>query len=259
MNFMPREEWSPLLPAIAWRGHLIAGFNHSGFAIDQSGHEIADLFRELYPSVSLVELARIYRNWTLLVANQNKAWIRFWPKLQKHYGFKDSENFRSFLIMLLQTPLKFQEWISQKNPSYKELSILTQLEDISSFKTFLVKFEELKLSRSEGCSALELAIEVHLIQNLDIRHLLPQETENKILWLQRLRKLRFPNTDQLDRHKKNEIEKLSLPQFVRAKWTRIGDESGVELKFLAKNSKDLENKLNAVKRSSENNKVWQDL
>ncbi len=259
MNFSPSTPWSPLLPAVAWRGTLIAGFEHEGMAVDHSDKEISSLFKELYSELNLIELAKIYRNWTLLVAHQKQEWLKFWPELQRHYHFKDNETFRSFLLTLLQTPFEFQEWLAAKKPSYKELSILSQLEDPCAFNKVLLQISDLKLSRSEATSLLELAIECFLIHDTPLEELEAQKSESKAQWMQRIKKLRFPNTNEIDTSKKEEIEKLSLPQFVQARWTRIGDEAGIELKFLAKNSKDLENKMQAVKRSSENIKAWQDL
>ena len=104
---------------------------------------------------------------------------------------------------------------------------------------------------------LELAIENILVHRIPVDDLLALANESKNDWLKRIKELRYPYTNKMDSSRSDEIEKLSLPQFVQARWTRVGDEAGIELKFIAKNSKDLDSKLQAVKRSAENIKAWQ--
>ncbi|MCB0355942.1 MAG: hypothetical protein KDD40_02985 [Bdellovibrionales bacterium] len=246
-DFKPLKDWPHSLPAYTWKEELLCAFNDSSqsLAIDLSTTHLtlAQVLKDLYPQLSFSELARLYH---VLAKNTEMDWTAFFS----YYNLKYNENLSLTLVALINTPIPFQNWCSEKQLSTRDLSILRCVKDLPSIHFILDAIANLSPSKSMGSSILEMSIELsQMSYTLDeIIHLFSSSADET---LHQLRQLRFKNACQDSQRHNAQLQQLNKPQGLDIQWKRYGDRSNLEIKFFSENQKKKKKKVNSLKR-------WQD-
>lgn len=243
LNFSPAPKWPTALPAICWRGYLLAGFDRQdGHAIDTYDLEKAGLVETIkacYPDLGLAELARLTG---ALSNSMPDTYIELRQGLFKEYGLRWGERLEEILILLPRTSIRFQNWIDDKKISSRDLAPLLALnEKFAEFQPFLETTTELRFSRHDGVRALELGVELFLMGH-PLNDLLPA-TGDAAKYLHQLELWRRPQALQNDDELKKDIAKWPWPAHVQAQWQRFGDQSGLEVKIRTTSAQDFNKKL----------------
>lgn len=127
-------------------------------------------------------------------------------------------------------------WLIQKKVGAQELAPLLSHRPEEEFWMSLLR---LSLSRQDGIKALELWIELRLL-GCELQSLVPRPCEAAAAWLERLKVLRFPRTHLRDTAAQSWINEKNWPKGLHLRWSRQGDQSGLELKFVLRRPQDLE-------------------
>ncbi len=184
------------------------------------------------------------------------SWIEFceldaWLKTQQlagisqalldHRGWNANEQFWNLTQETRQFGLNFKKWLHEKQVAPAEVSPFLSLTDESQKKFVCETLEMplfLKSSRATGVKILELLVELKLM-GLDKGLLSPQDLTAE-LWYERLRAQRYPET-----HQRAILEKthwLSMPwmKSLQARYVRVNDRTGVEIKAFVGQKEDLQ-------------------
>ncbi|MGE4131213.1 MAG: hypothetical protein AB7F86_06215 [Bdellovibrionales bacterium] len=239
LNFAPLKEWSKAFPAICWRGQLLTGFSrHEGEALDLSESHFLDVWKACYPDLATGELARICQ---LLEATWPDLYRELRESLVSLYGLRWNDRMAQTFVKLNQAPRVFQNFVDQKKLSVRDFSPLLALPSVAAFRPMLYAFPDLEMSRFEVVRALELSVELFLMEK-PMNDLLPSSA-NGGLWLRRLEQWRHPVKQESDEAWQKTVASWPWPQHVKAEWQRIGDQAGLEVKIRATSPDDFQNKL----------------
>ena len=245
LAFQPRAAWPDVLPALAWRGHLLTAFaRRQGEALDLGAISLVDALKSAYSDLTLGEMARFL---SALQVSQPEAFGEFREPLLAAYGLRSSERFAQTCALLLQTPLEFQNWVDEKKLGARDLAPLLALTESATsgerapFVPFLAALVRLNISKSDGVRALELGVELFLMGR-ELSDLLPSG-ENPALYLRQLEKWRRPRALAQDESWRQEVGQWPWPAQVQGSWQRFGDESGLEIKLRATSPQDFSKQL----------------
>lgn len=244
LNFTPHRIWPEALPAIAWKGELVCGFERrSGIAVDvfDNGHAgILETLKACYPELGLSEIARLIFKLEKLLATDDFKEIR--ENFFRAYELKWNDRLGELLTLLRLSPVEFQDWVDEKGISPRDLSALLALnERVSEFHVFLKAMTELRFSRNEGVRCLELGAELFLMGR-PLSDLLPSGVD-PAKYLRQLEEWRRPNASASDRDLREEVERWPWPSQVQGQWQRFGDQSGLEVKIRSTSPEDFNKKL----------------
>jgi len=240
LDFQPHAVWSSVLPALAWRGHLVCGFDRtSGSALELSDSEnLVEVIKATYPDLCLSELARLLRAVEVTLPD---AGAQFREPLFSAYGLRFSDRLQQTLEILLNTPVSFQNWVDEKKLGVRDLSALLALPVIGDFIPFLKAMVRVPISKVEGVRALELGVELFLI-NRPLNDLLPS-SDNPAMYLRRLEQWRRPRTSENDETWRETVALWPWPAQVQGQWQRFGDQAGLEIKIRTTSPGDFAKKL----------------
>lgn len=239
LNFAPLQAWSSSLPAIAFKGELWSGFelpeDHPVY--NWTSGQALQIFKATHPQLSMVEVARICQLES--------------PHLERHellqvYGLQPQEGTLQILKAVTGCPEAFQTWLAQKAVGPQELGILLSLAPVKLTKAFHKIVTE-NHSRSHGVQILELFGELLMMGKSEELLL----SANGEAWVKLLRQLRYPLAHSADQTASQAIAKISWPGSVQSKWTRRGDQAGIELKFFAANPLEFKRTLASLRKLEE--------
>src|SRR6185437_15229301 len=112
LDFHPWREWPRALPALAWQGLLLTGFERrDGVVLDlwENGHcPFLDALQACHPELGLAELARLFHN---LRAARPEMARELSERLFAEYDLRWCERLELTLQTLLATPTGFQNWV----------------------------------------------------------------------------------------------------------------------------------------------------
>jgi hypothetical protein len=243
LNFEPRRLWPEALPAIAWRGELISGFERkSGAAVDvyetnRSG--LIETLKAVYPELGLAETARLSLR---LAVTMPETWAELREGFFRAYNLRWNDRLGELLNLVASAPAAFQSWVDEKSVSPRDLSPLLALnENLRAFHPFLEAMTELRFSRNEGVRALELGAELFLMGR-PLSDLLPS-TADAQKYLRQLELWRRPVSLENDQEWRADVQKWPWPAQVQGEWQRFGDQSGLEVKIRATSAEDFNKKL----------------
>lgn len=233
--FRPLTKWPASLPALSYKGILISGFEHSHrhpvYELQEgSGSTFSELLVEIYPLLTMPEIARI-------INHPLSQKILKPQELIQTMGFHDSADFRKVLNLVVQLPEAFQDWISAKKIGAQELYPLLNL-TIEKATMLTNRLVELNETKSETIQRLEWTSDL-ILMNHDLKKLL-------LLSLVELREARFPNTTLRDEH----LKSLNLPwsSRLKPKMQRRGDQAGFDVQFFASTPVELEKLADNLKK-----------
>ena len=213
LDFKPRQNWHPDLPALSWGQWMLTSWQKdSGAATDIKEHTKKDFlpaFNTCYPQLSLPEIARIYRFWESL--SEFKKSVGFdWKDFFILYKLQDSSNLRRSLINLAESPINFQNWISQNHINSSDIEILETVQDMNLIKLIGERVACFNPQRSAGLKALNWSCELFFMGHTT-KNLLCLEADSMKEWLTYLynqKHLTAPSEEQLTQ----EVSLLATPK-----------------------------------------------
>lgn len=239
LDFKPRQPSPEFCPPFVWQGWALNHFQGTT-ATPIEVQDFETTFHYLYRQLSLPEAAR------LVTAAEQKSIAIDWPRLFKLYQMGWNDRFYQLLKALLTTPPRFQDWVTEKQASAKDLMPLLSIKSAEQRNDLLLVFMTLPMTRSEGVNALELLVELVLLDTL-LTQLQPQLDETVKMWTERLHRMRFPRTQAAESSCQKELMDLPWSKSYQTRWVRQGDRSGLEIKFTVHSLTDLQNKIQNLK------------
>lgn len=245
LNFSPRKTFEGPFPVFVWRGWALNGFdsilNNEVFSTHDISHaDFNSAITSLYPELSFSEMSR-------LCAKIKDAGIETdLPTLIQAYGYRWDQKFEKAMNLLQSLPVSLQTWVDEHQASLRDFYPLNVLPASQWPETLFAEFQNKKISRATGAQILNILVELLLLDHR-AEDLVPG-TANAEAWLDRLKKLRHPLTEESDRSGREAIETLPWTKDFSLRWQRQGDQSGMEVKFHVQSPADLKKKLQTLNR-----------
>jgi hypothetical protein len=236
LNFKPLHPPFPQDIAFVISGLVLSGFDQTSGIFKEDS--LGEFFGNLYPTLTLSEWARIF---DLLEKSQK---TELWPNITK--GKMQDEDSILSLKALSQTPDAFQDWVSKKNLSLTELQPLKW--SYKSQKTIPSKvFDSItQTSRQEGAAALELIVDLIMLDKE-----VPEFGGKPETWIESLKSARTPEAAKKDKEREalvqNAMKSMDWPKDIKARWVRMGDQAGLEVRFSAASPMEYEKQLMKLK------------
>lgn len=240
LNFKPRRPWPQALPAFAWRGELISGFERS-VGLDLHSTQRAtfvEAFKAVHPELALPELARLARALRVLWPD---LFIEIREQLFREYSLRWSDRLEQTLNIVASSPEAFQEWAAEKDLGPREFSVLLALPAPLEFHPFLEAMTHLDLSRSEGARAMELGAELFMMGR-PLNDLLPSGGDGAS-YLKQLERWRRPTSLGVDEQWREAVRLWPWPAQTKGTWQRFGDQSGLEVSIRSFSPEEFRKKL----------------
>lgn len=238
-SFYQRRPLKMGFPILAWGTHIITPVQEGKdvVSLDPQSTNLAQLICDLYPDMSLVELASLEENlWQLD--------LDIFPQVVEKCNLYYSENLTTTLEILRQAPEEFRNWAHERRVSVRDLAPL-RCEVSKEFTFVLEQIVRTRATRQQGAQILEIAVELYLggtplseVMNL---------SESAEIWLAHLKKIRYPLASNADREMQNKIKSLPWPSHVEAEWQRRGDQAGIQIKLFAQSENELNKYLENLK------------
>ena len=245
LDFSPRQRWPRALPALAWRGILLTGFERrEGEAMDlwaDGACSWLEAFVACYPELGLAELARV---WTQLEQSRPELAQEFRRGFFAEYKMRWSDRLSDVLNVLVTTPPEFQNWVDEKKLGARELSPLLALDKSTEIGELLRALVRLPLSKSQTVQSLEWVVELHLLDR-PLSDLLPND-DNALAYYKKLERWRRPAAAELDEDRRRTVREWAWPAHVEGHWARNGDQTGLEIKIHTTSPQDFERKLSRL-------------
>lgn len=239
LDFSPRREWSPVLPALVWKDNLICAFKRdSGEAVDVSEHLFLEVWKACHPELGLGEIARLV---ACIRRFNGEFFVEIGSGLLALYGLRLNDRLGLILDVLVQCPREFQNWVDDKKMAARDLVPLLAVADVAEISPLLLELPRMQISKFEGARALELFIELYLMGR-PLNDLLPT-SDNGSLYLRRLEQWRKPETLERDEEWRRKVGQWPWPAQVQAEWQRFGDQAGLEIKIRTTSPDDFQKKL----------------
>ncbi|MFN3455145.1 MAG: hypothetical protein ACK41T_09325 [Pseudobdellovibrio sp.] len=142
-------------------------------------------------------------------------------------------------------------WVEAKKIKSADLSFLTSLKTDLQWQLFFKSqslISEHRLSYSESLKYLEMINDLILMGHDEA---LFEQSHDLNLWINHLKRLRYPATTERDDLLKEKFEKLPWPYGSKTKFERRGDRAGVELKMFITSEADLIKAIASLERVKE--------
>jgi hypothetical protein len=247
LDFQPRTTWPTVLPAFAWRGYLLCGFERrSGDAVELATSSLVDVLLSVYPELGLAEMARFS---ALMERAMPELYLELREAMFSAYGWRWCDRLAQTMILLRSLPFKFQSWVDEKKVSARDLAPLLALPNRDEFQPFVTALVQLPVSKSEGVRALELGVELFLMGR-PMNDILPS-TDVPSAYLHRLERWRRPLSGEHDELWKSDVAQWPWPAHVHGQWQRFGDQAGLEIKIRTTSPQDLSKKLERLQSIGE--------
>jgi len=219
MDFQPRQVPSRLYPPIAHNGVQISGFSSEQTAVHYDEQSLADLIFEIYPELSVPELARLKTVLDKLELPVEEVLLR--------YGFRENDLTQAVFDFVASLPMEIQEALSEKQFNFGDLrSIRPSAQGASALCIALAHFVGLRMSKSQIVEACELFNELYEMRPFE----LPRNLDRDQV-LNFLREARFPESLKKDSDRQRLVKSKKWPLKSNVKWSRQGDLSGIEIKL----------------------------
>lgn len=240
LDFSPRAVWPMAMPAVAWRGILLTGFERtSGDVLDlwqNNRCTWVEAFTSVYPSLGLAELARLHR---ILASDYTILAYEYGESLFSFYGLRWNDRLSQTIKWLGTADREFQDWVDEKKLGARDLAPLTSAPPMNDWLKNLIA---LPLSKSQVVKAIENGVDLHMMGR-PLTELCKGDTETAENYFARLETMRRPQTAGRDQAQAEEILKWPWPAQTRAEWRRQGDQAGLEIHLRAVSPADLKKKL----------------
>lgn len=248
LDFRPLNVWPETLPAVAFRGFVVAGFQNSEFAFDHpleqaEPEEIAKSFSSLYAELTTPELARLWQS------SANLDWFPRRLVLEK-YHLHVNDSSIEVLDVITKLPMSFQNFCSQKKWHVGDFQFLVSARELDL--EFLFQDVMLRnLSKSQSTQILENLVDLLLLET-EPQQLRTADNETAEAWVTRIQKIRYPKSTADDAQAALAIKSLAWPPGTQARWVRQGDQTGLEIKFFVSQPSEMSKQLQAFQNVSDN-------
>jgi hypothetical protein len=239
LNFVPEKELAASLPVFAWRGMQLNGFGRGEGEAVQLESEFAESFFQANPELSLAELARLCAK---IVASEVITESQL-DQLLARYQIKPSSQNKRLLALFSKLPLEFQRWSSSKNCNLGDLVVLLSVTDLQVVEAGLLAIGQARPSLSSGLQALELYVELQLMNKMP-----PLPSESFEAWRKQLKALRYPLRQASQNLAHKLVKSFAWPSRVQANFSSKGDADILNLKLEIKSLEDFETKLHAIQK-----------
>lgn len=253
LDFKPSQRTPEIFPVFVWKSWALNHFETGSksapvdlLSQDISHKDFSEALKQIYPHLTFMELSRLFSCSRSAGLSDHLAW----DQIFRAYSYHWNNRMEKTVELALTLPLPFQQWMQSHEISPREISPLLSLKEQSTFVPFLEHFISKFLSRNQGAQLLELAVELHLMKT-PILELISRPEETVEDWIARLRKIRYPQTETLDKSIEERLLSLPWTKSFSKRWTRNGDRSGLEVKFLVQSPEDLKNKIKALEEISQ--------
>lgn len=224
---------------LAWGPHIITQVQDEKdvVCLNPQTTNLPQLIFDLYPDLSLVELASLEENlW--------KLDLDIFPKILEKYNLNSTENLSATLEVIRNLPVEFRTWAHERRASVRDLAPL-RCEISKEFFFALEQIVRTRATRQQGAQILEIAVELYLggtslseVMNL---------SDSAEIWLAHLKKIRYPLSSNADREMQNKVKSMPWPSHVEAEWQRRGDQAGVQIKLFVQSENELNKYLENLK------------
>lgn len=243
LDFKPLYPTPEIFPIFAWHGWALNHFHKptgNKVAVQDVSHkDLSEILKQIYPTLTFMELTRFYS-----CAQQAKI-TASWNLIFRAYSYHWNDRMLKTVDLARALPENFQQWLQAHDASPRDIAPLLSLKANHNLEHVLTTMVNLNVSRSLGLQILELAVDLQLL-GTEIKNILPVASESADSWVSRLKKLRFPMTETLDAQTEQILQSLPWTKAFSKRWTRMGDRSGLEIKFLALSQEDLRNKVKSL-------------
>ncbi|MCO5113337.1 MAG: hypothetical protein M9899_04085 [Bdellovibrionaceae bacterium] len=244
-------------PVLTWKDLALchSSLNSSASAFTEIAEDaIYSVLAEMYPEKGLFDL------FDLVLFMKEHRGLSFDPShLAKAYGFFWNDSYDQLLLRYVEFPITFQNWGKAKGfrlNDARPLNLLSTDDIKQEFWTLaLSSFEARKVSHAEGKTLLELLVDLYLLhQDEDSILRLGDEAKDNESWISRLRKKRYPMTENIDQTYRAFIDKKrwSLP----CQFKRQGDKKGFVLSAFIASENEITKVDQQIKQSLEHLKEF---
>ncbi len=243
LDFKPCRAWPKALPAYVWGDYTLCGFkSETELPLNTANTAFLEAFYAIYPQLTFPEHSRFYN-----LASQLDSSLPFtWQEYFQAYKMRWCENLKENLLIMSSLPAHFEEWCSNKDVKQRDLAIFRSIKDIKICQPILDELVTLNANKNTGMQILETSIELLLMGKPIDLLVFKTEAISAEQWAKRLYRIRYPMSTMNDEAQSQKVKQLPWPQKVQAKWIRVGDESGVEIKFFIKDTTDLDKRLSGL-------------
>ncbi len=248
LNFGANAVWPEALPAVAWDGIWVAGFNRTEtdacLLVSCDEQSLERLLAGLYPRLGFIELSR-------LAAAIDELQVPFdWRDFSSRLGFRWSDDWPALFKILRETPVELVEWFKQREVAARDLAPILALKDESQLAhwfTLAIHILKFQPSKSDGIQVLEWLVDLLLaVKPVDFISSARTFAEMK----DRLRAARFPMAAQQERSHSDLAAKLPWPPGAKTGWVRNGDRAGLEIRLFAKSPGELEKQITSLRNAA---------
>jgi hypothetical protein len=241
LEFTKYRKWPSPLPAIAWKKHLLCGFERFDGQVIDMDCDLSELLKSIYVELSLTELAQLSALKPGLISQED------FDSILKAYALKSNSDLQSILQILPQTPPEFQDFVHHKKIGPRELSPLRAVPILADIAELLISIAVSPLSKSQAVVILEMTIDLYLMGR-PLSDLIKGDDERAEAWLERISGHRLPLTKKTDQEFTLKTSAFSWPSHVKAEWVRKGDQSGLQISLFATSQLDFRKKLLGINK-----------
>ena len=257
-DFKPLKKWPLSWPAFAWENKIIAGFRKKhpqALNFTKKDSDFLSLFYSCYPDLNLMEMARIFHNENFKETFKEDK--NFWPNFFTLYDLKqDISLIKNILNFLIKSPQSFQNWMEGKKLQISDLRIVNSLKPPKTLYSVCEYLAQKNISQALAVQILELTGELILMEHSPEKILQALKTSPPENSIEQIECLRKPKALSQDLKKQKQIAKNLWPPQVQAKWRRIGDQGGLEIKLWSANQEDFQKKIKKISSNSLINKLF---
>lgn len=228
-------KWPSSMPPLVFRSVQIAGRRDLSLAAmtleanDQA--DLEKLLADLYLPLSLAKFSQLKSSCESVGLSVQ------WPRLADLSGYRWSDDFVRALDTLSRVSTTFLDWCAEKDIGARDLAPLRAVKCIESLNSHLEHLVKWNPSRSEGVKAIEFAVDLFLMgKPIDTTF---QSAPNFGELYRELQKLRYPETTHRQLLAESKLKELPWPKRSQVRVARVGDQSGVEIKFFIQSAEDL--------------------
>jgi len=246
LDFSPKTQPSELMPVCIWNGFALNHFQFKDsdeklFTRDVGNLPLDQALLQLYPKLSFAEMTRLMDRIKDAAAEAEAN------KVAKAFGFAMDKRLMQALDIFKQLSPEFQKWADDHDLSPRDVLPLAALEGIPH--QALNAIASNNLSRSYACLIIELIVDCLLLKHNEDELLPPPVKENLgTAWVDKLKELRFAETNKKDDEKKRRWARLPWTKDFQTKWFRRGDQSGMEVRFTISSKSDFDRKMQSLER-----------
>lgn len=238
LDFTPNNH-HPQLIQVLWQD-VSLNTKAASSTVDMSELPLAQVLFDFYGPLTLMEIFQLFQK------------VEQIPSLQQHFDKKEfcqkqgrqwNQRLSDLFTKLEATPKSFQNWAINKQMDIKGLQPLLSLQDVSEFTPLLNTLADKNLTRNEGKQALDLLVDLFLMET-PLEEILPT---GNTPWLESLLQKRNPMAWAKQQEQKND----HWPRYVQVVNHRQGDRVLKKMQIVYSDAKDLQEKLQRLSKQGQ--------